>query len=323
MQNMSKISKEMYSLVFKLLLLPIVEWKYGMSIRKQLRELEETQWWPIAELQELQNERLRRLIKHAYENVPYYQTIFRQQGLTLGDIQYASDLPKLPILTKQKLRESFGKMLSSDFAQRKQKLNRTGGSTGEPLRFYIDWESWSMSWACIYLGWRFAGYRFGDRMATLGGASLFPDKDMSFKSRLRLFLERNLLLSATHMSDDIMGHYYNLLEKHQPRFLRGYPSAIYILADYMKQNRLAPIDLDAVFTTAEVILPNHRELIEEVLNCPVFDGYGCGDGGGSAIECPAHEGHRIPVQRVVMEFVNDEGQPVDYGQLGKIQCQCS
>ena len=54
---MRKIAGSMYSKILEKLLLPIVEWKYGMSIRKQLRHLEETQWWRLGQLQELQNER--------------------------------------------------------------------------------------------------------------------------------------------------------------------------------------------------------------------------------------------------------------------------
>ncbi len=314
----------MYPCFFEHLLLPVVEWKYGMNIRKHLRELEETQWWPIERLRELQNERLHGLIVHAYDKVPYYRSIFQERGLTPNDIQSVNDLYKLPILTKKQVWRNSKELLSSDFDQRKPKLNltsgsTTGGSMAQRLQFYIDWESWSMSWACIYLGWRMAGYRFGDKMATLSGFSLFPDeKDMTFRDRVRLLIERNLALSVVRMSDDIMRRYSELIAKHRPKFLRGYPSGIYIFANYLKRNGLNPIEPKAIFTTAELLLPKQRSLIEEVFNCRVFDGYGCGDGGGSAVECTEHNGHHIPMQRVVMEFVNNEGQHVPAGQPGSI-----
>jgi phenylacetate-CoA ligase len=309
----------MYSEIFEHILLPMVEWKYSMSVRKHLRELEETQWWPIDQLQEFQNERLRRLIIHAYEKVPYYRRIFQKYGLKSADIRSVDDLPRMPVLTKEKIRNNFESMLSSDFTQRKQKLDRTGGSTGEPLQFYIDWEAWSMSWACSYLGWRFAGYRFGDKMATLGGFALFSDKkEMTFQQRIRLLLDRDLAMSAIHLSDDVMSEYSRLIERHQPKFIKGYPSAIYIFASYLKRNGLCPIEPKAVITTAEVLLPRHREVIEEVFKCKVFDWYGCSDGGGSALECPQHNGYHVPMQRVVIELVNEEGQPVRAGEPGRI-----
>lgn len=316
--NMSLGIVKMYSKILEHLLFPAVEWKYGMNIREKLYELEETQWWGTAQLEEIQNERLRRLIKHAYENVPYYRRILDKKGLTPGDINNVSDLPKLPTLTRKSVRQEYKDILSLDIAQRKPKLNRTGGSTGEPLQFYIDWESWSMVWACIYFGWRLAGHNFGDKMATLAGSSLFPDKSSIVQGRIRPLMERNLTLSAVHMSDNIMREYSDLIAKHQPKFIRGYPTAIYMFADYLKKNSLAPVTPKAVFTTAEVLLPSHRELIEEVFNCKVFDGYGCADGGGSAIECSEHNGHHVPIQRVVMEVVDEQGYPVGSGQSGTI-----
>ena len=307
----------MYSGIFEHLLLPIVERKYGMSVRKHLHELEETQWWSLDKLQELQDERLHRLIKHVYEKVPYYRSIFQERGLTPKDIQFAYDLPKLPILTKKHIRNNTQKLLASDFQHRKPKQNVTSGSTAERLEFYIDWESWSMSWACTYLGWRIAGYKFGDKMASFADFYLYGE-NMAFRERVRLLLERTLALSVMSMDDDVLGKYSILIAKHQPRFIRGYPSGLYILAQYLRKNNLAPVEPKAVFTTAEALIPKQRQLIEEVFKCRVFDGYGCGDGGGSAIECSEHNGHHIPVQRVVTEFVDDAGQTVPTGRSGKI-----
>lgn len=164
-----------------------------------------------------------------------------------------------------------------------------------------------------------AGYRFGDKMATLSGFALFPDeKDMTFRDRVRMIIERNLPLSVMHMTEDTMMNCADLIAKHQPRFIRGYPSGIYIFAKYVKEKGLRPARPEAVFTTAEALLPRFRKVIEEVFECPVFDGYGCGDGGGSAIECPEHNGHHVPIQRVAMQVVDDEGNPVSPGQTGRV-----
>jgi phenylacetate-CoA ligase len=67
-----------------------------------------------------------------------------------------------------------------------------------------------------------------------------------------------------------------------------------------------------------MLLPHQRELIEEVFKCRIFNSYGCGDGGGSALECSEHNGLHIPIQRTIMEFVDDKGEPVSAGQEGRI-----
>jgi len=308
----------MYAWIFQHALLPMVEYRHKMHIRDHLREFEQTQWWDPNDLQELQNRRLRALIRHAYEHVPYYRRLFSNHGLRPHDIQTTQDLVKLPILTRDDVRQHFNELTSTDMPRRRYKLNRTGGSTGEPLKFYIDWDAWGASWACIYLGWRIAGYRFGDRMANLGGTSLFPDTSASLKTRLRRAIERNRALSATHMSEPIMADYCRQLRKHQPRFLRGYPSALVVFAKFLTSHGGVPFSPEAVFTTAEVLYPHQREVIEDVFRCKVFDGYGCGDGGGSAIECSEHQGHHIIVQRAVLEIVGSDGSPVSPKTCGRV-----
>jgi len=66
----------MYSAILKRALYPIGEKKLGTTMLKYLKKLEETQWWPPEQFREMQNEKLRALVKHAYPNVPYYRRIF-------------------------------------------------------------------------------------------------------------------------------------------------------------------------------------------------------------------------------------------------------
>lgn len=81
----------MYSAVAKHILYPIGEKLLGTTMLKYLKQLEETQWWSPDELRELQNEKLRALIRHAYENVPYYHRVFGERGLIDKEITRAGD----------------------------------------------------------------------------------------------------------------------------------------------------------------------------------------------------------------------------------------
>ena len=269
----------MYSATAKNILYPIGEALLGTHMLRYLEILDETQWWAPAKLRELQNEKLRALIKHAYKNVPYYQRILRERGLTDNDVQTVEDLQKLPILTKDLIREHFLDLTSRDIEGRRVLLNATSGSTGEPLRYYLDMDVTSMGWASTFRAWGWAGYRLGDKRATLAGSSLVPGSPPSLRERLRGMAERNLKLSAFGMSERTMGLYARKLAKHRPRFLRGYPSALYLFACYLEAASINTIKPDAVFTTAEMLLPQHRQTIEREFECIVFDNYGCNDGG--------------------------------------------
>ena len=60
-------------------------------------------------------------------------------------------------------------------------------------------------------------------------------------------------------------------------------------------------------TTAEPLLPQHRELFEKVFSAEVFDQYGCGEIGGIAYECPAHTGLHITEERLIVN-TKDNGE---------------
>ncbi|NOX62344.1 MAG: phenylacetate--CoA ligase family protein, partial [Chloroflexi bacterium] len=79
---------------------------YG-DVMPYLRELEASQWWSAEQLRELQNRKLRRLIAHVYQHVPFYRRVMDERGLTPDDIQTTDDLVKLPIVDKYILTEHY------------------------------------------------------------------------------------------------------------------------------------------------------------------------------------------------------------------------
>ena len=128
----------MYSILAKNILYPLGDFLLGYKTVKYLNELLETQWWPPKQLQEIQNAKLRSVVRHAYNNVPYYNRIFKQRGLNDRDVETTEDLQKLPVLTKDDIRSNFKDMLATNYAEQKPILNASSGSTGEPLQYYID-----------------------------------------------------------------------------------------------------------------------------------------------------------------------------------------
>jgi len=306
-----------YSFLSKYGLYPLAERFSGTTLINYLKILEETQWWSPEQLRELQNEKLRALIKHAYTKVPYYRSLFRERGLTDKDICTVDDLHKLPVLTKDDIRHNFQELLAEDYKKRRPLLDATGGSTGEPLKYYTCMDALSISWAATYRAWEWAGYKIGDRRATLAGSSLVPWEKPTIKNCIRNIIERNLPLSSIGMDKARMHIYLEKILKHKTKFLRGYPSVIYLFAKYLHDNGIDSFKPKAVFTTAEMLLPSYRKVIENQFNCRVFDHYGCRDGSANANECKEHKGFHISTELVAMEFVKN-GNPLSPGQPGDI-----
>jgi phenylacetate-CoA ligase len=308
----------MYSFLAKNIVYPLGDLALGTSVMKYYHWLQKSQWYSPEQLHEIQNSKLKNLISHIYNNVPYYKKLFMDYGLIPNDIKDMNDLNKLPILTKEIIRSHFDEFIPVNFKNYKPILNLTGGSTGEPLRYYITKDVASISWAGMYRGWGWAGYKFGDKRITFGGSSLVPNKKPSFLQLTRQRLERNLPLSVVSMNKEKYESCIAIIRKYKPIFLKGYPSSIYLLADYCMNNKINDIRFKAIFSTAEVLLPQYRELIQIQFNCKVYDQYGSYDGGGQALECEKHSGFHITVEKVIMEIVDENGSHVPPGQPGRI-----
>jgi phenylacetate-CoA ligase len=99
------------------------------------------------------------------------------------------------------------------------------------------------------------------------------------------------------------------MKRWRPKFLRGYVSSICDFATFVEREKL-DIVFAAVFTTAEVLGPGQRALIERVFKTEVFDNYGLNDGGITAFECLHHCGMHIDFERGYLEVVDEKGETV-------------
>lgn len=308
----------MYPFLAKTIIYPLGDLAFGSSVIKYFRSLQKTQWCSAEQLRELQNKKLRDLIKHAYNNVPYYHRIFDQIGITDKDIKTVDDLIIIPILTKNDIRKYFSDIVVKDLRKWKAIINFSGGSTGEPLKYLITKDVASIGWAGKFRGWGWAGYKIGDKRISFGGSSLVPNKTPTRFETIRCKIERNLPISAVSMNDEKYSKFISTIFSYKPKFLYGYASSIYSLANYCKLERINNIHFDAIFTTAEVLQTNFRKSIEDQFKCEVFDQYGAYDSGIQAMECHAHQGLHICSENAFLEIVDDNGQRLIPGQSGRI-----
>ena len=128
-----------YNTIALHVLAPAMDLIRGTHTMSCLRELEESQWWPVERIEELQSERLRRLITHAYEHVPYYRRVMDERRLTPSDIRSAADLTKLPVLTKAAIVGAGDSILSGDTVVGTITSATYGHRTGENLAMgFVD-----------------------------------------------------------------------------------------------------------------------------------------------------------------------------------------
>jgi L-aspartate-alpha-decarboxylase len=119
------------------------------------------------------------------------------------------------------------------------------------------------------------------------------------------------------MSEKTMSRYAKTLKKCKPKLLRGYPSALFSFANYLKKNNISGVKPAAVVSTGEKSFDYQKEVMEEVFGCEVFERYGSNEFGNIAHECTEHQGLHIISDMYYVEVLKDK-RPAEKGEAGEI-----
>ncbi|MDX1978656.1 MAG: hypothetical protein SFV51_00205 [Bryobacteraceae bacterium] len=288
----------------------------GHPTLRILREMEMADRMSPAALAEAQRQRLSEFIGYCHTHVPYVRDLMKQLGIRPEEIQGPEDLRRFPVMTKAAIRNHRAQLRSEN--ARNLTARATGGSTGDPLIFDVSRRRIASQVACRQRVSRWWGLSVGDAEIALWGSPV----ETSRQDRIRDLRDRMMatrLLPAFEMNEAAMSGYLDILQAQGCRQIFAYPSAIYLLCLHArKQNRpLRNARVRTVFVTGEVLYPHQRELISEVLGCPVANGYGGRDSGFIAHECPNGEMH-IMADAVIVELLDAQGRPAAPGESGEI-----
>lgn len=290
----------------KRLLKPIPR-SYGSEFRKWRSFLEESQGWKPERLQHYQDRELAKLIRHCYENVPYYRDMFARLGLQPEDIQSKEDLQKLPCLTKDTIRANSNSLRAENISLRATESHTTGGTTGTPLEVLLEERTTAIRLAFEWRYYNWAGYRFGDPIAALRGRQV-----SSFEKGRRWEYDphgNQLLLSAFDMSERNMSVYIEKLREFNPKFITGYPSNLSLLAQFAREKGITISPNGAirgVLTSSETLFPHQREEITKAFGAPVSDLYGNTEQAGRLGQCEIGNGYHDFVEHSVVEILNPD-----------------
>ncbi len=303
--------------IIRRLIYPLHEKLRGRSTYRFLREFRNTERLDLEEINGLQNRALQGLVGHAAANVPWWRQFFVDNRVDPASIVDATSLTFLPTMDKSFIRENLEELVADNWRESVFKLE-TGGSSGVPLVFYTDKARESSQLAAKARAREWWDIHFGDRQIDMWGSPI----ELGANDRLRLFKDRLLnfrLLDAFQLSDEKMAEFLPTLKQHRTEFIYGYASVLARYAAFlqMRGQSLKSLPLKAAISTAELLLPEDKELIESVFGCPVVNEYGCRDGGYIAQSCP-RGGMHVAADTVIVEILGEDGLPVSMGEEGEI-----
>jgi phenylacetate-CoA ligase len=243
---------------------------------------------------------------HCYNHVPYYRDLMKARDLRPGDFQSASDLAKLPYLTRDIIRDQGVRLRADNYPDRICQFRRSGGTTGEPIRAAVDVRARAFEVGAFLRGFEWMKYQLGRPTVSLFGGSLGFDSNPSLKVRLREWLLNTRFLPAFELTRDNVQHYVAAIRQAKGGVLVGYASAALNLAECMATLGLRGSSLASVICTAEHMPDAWRRRISEVLEAPAFCYYGCGEVNSLAFECCGDEGYIVAQEHVILEIGGDD-----------------
>lgn len=267
---------------------------------KYLAELKLHQRQNEKELKNIQLKKLKHMINHSYNNVPFYRELFTKENIRPEDIKNLDDLQKIPIITKKEIRANYDKIIANNIDKEKCKMITTTGSTGLPLKIWNDKYAQFYSSAVVYFAFFESGLRLSDSIVELAGV---------IENEGRTLIKKKMISTLDH-PDNII----NTLKKYKPSVLYSFPSIFRTLSNSLNGDSCSP---RLIFTHGEMMTEHCRETISSAFGADVYHTYGSTEFNRLGFECEEHSGFHMITDGAIIETIKN-GQSTCPGEEGEI-----
>jgi phenylacetate-CoA ligase len=286
--------------------------RFRNGFESRLASLLETENLNETDIRAYQDDKVKHLIEHAYENVPYYRDLMTGLKLAPNDVSCLADLQKLPILTKEDVRNNVDRLVSRKAKIRELVPRHTSGTSGKALHFYSSKESISFQWAVWWRHRARFGLKFGTWHANFTGKLVTPPQQTKPPYWRWNSPCRQALLNMHHLTPSKIADVIDFLNRQGFVFYTGYPSIIHMLAVNARDAGLELMARPRVICTgAEPMNQLQRRDIEQLTHATLTDHWGLSEGCGNAAQCPQflyHEDFEFGVVECVDPHPSGDGR---------------
>jgi phenylacetate-CoA ligase len=269
-------------------------WRYGEGSEQLIEEALARDAWSATQWTKWREERIAYVLHQAATRVPYYRGHWDARRRR-GDRSSWEILANWPILEKDEVRANPGAFVAEDCDTRKMFHEQTSGTTGKPIDIWRPRSTVATIQAVVEArtcGWD--GIPPDARWARLGGQLVTPVRQRRPPFWVWNAAMRQLYLSSFHLAPDLIPYYLDALARYRITYLGTYPSSAYALAHEIIRLGRTDLQMRAVYTNAEPLLPEQRATIGEAFHCPVRETYGLCEAVAAASECSAGQLHQWP-----------------------------
>jgi phenylacetate-CoA ligase len=288
------------------------------GIRERLEWLQHTQFLSPGEIETLQFEKLRRMLEHCFDTVPYYRDRMQERGLTPKDFKHQRDLSRLPLLTRDALRTNQATLLSTSADLATVQRNFSSGSTGQRAEFVQDlnFRLWMRAHQLRTYGWC-SNFRLGEGFVLLWGSEIYW-KAKGAADAFENALSNRREFNTFRLSSELVRRFLRKLVEFKPALISTYTNAMHLIAKEASRQAVQIPGLRSIQGTSEPLPPPVREKLAATFGCEVYDKYGSRESNIVSHECSRHEHMHIQSENVFVEFIDAAGRPCAPGQTGRV-----
>ncbi|MBU1317712.1 MAG: AMP-binding protein, partial [candidate division Zixibacteria bacterium] len=274
--------------------------RMGAAYRRTLRFLVASDKWGHDQYRAYQERELARLLNLAIRYVPHYKRYDSLLSRPPFDI-----LREIEPVTKSEIQRDLDSFVLPESMRGKHYVAYTGGSSGHPLKMFLNNDVAEIEWAYMVAQWMRAGYRPGDKRVSFRGVEFKNDRESTVRQNP---VYNEILLSPFDMTDENLARYVKVIKKQKPKFLRGYPSALMILSRYIEQNQITDLpELTALLCSSEGFTDELRQMLERVFRTRFYSWYGMTEKAVLAGECEKSTSYHVFPQYGITEIMDAEG----------------
>jgi phenylacetate-CoA ligase len=286
--------------------------------------LAKTQWWAPEKLLGYQLQRLAGLLEHSRQTVPFYRSRLEAAGLTPDRDLSLEAWRALPLLTRRDVQQAEATLYSAKLPEEHGRVTsvKTSGSTGTPVAVRTT-ELSARRLAAFVL--RNHLWHRRDFSRKIGLIAKLPD---TAKARDGVVTQSRwgdeltypfptgpaALIDISHPIERQLAW----LDEERPDYLVLYPSVLTALLEASASHVGDATAVKEALTFGEVVTPELREECLRTWNARVVDSYSAQEVGVIALQCPGREHYHVQSEAILVEVVDDSGNPVEPGAIGKV-----
>ncbi len=273
------------------------------------------------QLKRYQNKKFKEIFRYAWD-IPIYRKKYKKCGIGLNDIKGIEDIQKLPVISKDDIRESYPEGIKpKNYDKHHWFLLSTSGSTGSPFFMYYDrYTAIKALFGYVRALKAYGGNWNKSKIALIADTKPGGIENLIFKESISPFL--NKIISIDNIKTIYVGEKIEKiieeLNKFQPEFIGSDPTMFRMLSLKKNEGFLKDVNPRVMFSSGSMIDNYSRLCIEKSFDAKLYDVYASTEAGVVGFQCLKEPIYHINSDLIYTEFLDDNQNSVDFGQPGNI-----